>query len=155
MEIKPPLPEVPLPARFGQALGIVATRYTALIERLLLPHGLTWAQFTVLVHLARRADPARIADITRAVDLTQPAVTKIVQKFSGLGWVTQDIDPQDQRNRPVALTPEGRQVVQRIQQGFGPEFAALMDGWSPPEAERLIADLMRLAGRIDSMTPGD
>lgn len=150
MENKPSL--IPLPARFGQALGIASQRYSELIERLLAPHGLTWPQFAVLIYLLRQSAPARIADITRAVDLTQPAVTKIVQKFRGLGWVTTTADPQDQRNRPLALTPTGRQAAQMIQQGFGPTFAELMQGWDMQDAERLIADLHRLSARLIEMS---
>lgn len=149
MEIKRNISDVPpLPARFGQAMGIASQLYAGLIARLLAPHGLTWPQFAVLVFLLRRAGPVRIADITRAVDLTQPAVTKIMHKFAGLGWVTQEADPRDQRNRPLHLTPQGRQMALAIQKSFGPAFAVLMDGWSDADAERLITDLQRLSAQL-------
>jgi MarR family transcriptional regulator, transcriptional regulator for hemolysin len=138
-------------AAFGQQLGIVAQLYTGLIERLLAPHGLTWPQFTVLVHLARRKGPARISDIARAVELTQPAVTKIAQKFEGAGWVAVLRDPNDQRNRLLALTEPGSAQMREIQQGFGPAFARLASGLTPEDLERITVDLARLAQALDAL----
>ncbi len=150
MEVNPAPAPNPM-AAFGQQLGIVSQLYAGLIERLLAPHGLTWPQFTVLVHLARRSGAARISDIAAATGLTQPAVTKMVQKFAALGWVETGRDSTDQRNRPLALTARGRATVATIQQGFGPAFAALTAGFAPTDLARLTADLARLAAALDAL----
>jgi len=142
-------------AAFGQQLGIVTQLYAGLIERLLTPHGVTWPQFTVLVHLARRSTPARVSDIAQAVELTQPAVSKIVQKFVLLGLVETGRDLGDQRNRPVHLTPEGRARVGTIQQGFGPAFGALTQTFAPDDLARLTADLARLATALTLLRRAD
>lgn len=144
-------PQPPLPARFGQQLGIASTLYAGLIARLLEPHGLTSPQFALLVHLARRGKPSRISEMAAAVELTQPAVTKAVQKFVGLGWVEVGRDSRDARNRPVRITPAGQARLGEVQRGFGPAFARLLDGWSEAELERLTADLARLTARLEEM----
>jgi len=149
MEIKPP--ETPLPARFGQRLGIVAQLYTGFLGRLLEPHDLTWPQFALLLHLGRRGGPARISDMARAVDLTQPAVTKMVQKFAGMGLVEVARDSSDQRNRPVRITPAGHQRLIAVQRSFGPAFDMLLHDWDPAALERLNADLTRLSNRLDML----
>lgn len=141
----------PLPARFGQRLGILAQLYSGLIERLLQPHGLTWPQFVLLLHMARRGGPGRVSEMAQAVELTQPAVSKIVQKFAGLGLVEIRQDPGDQRNRPVALTPAGLERLGAVQRSFGPAFAELMAGWQENELERLITDMTRLTDRLEAM----
>lgn len=141
----------PLPARFGVQFGIVSHQYSGLMARLLERHGLTYAQFVLLLHLMRRGEPARISDIAQAIDLTQSAVTKIVQKFMGLGWVTTHADSQDQRSRPVQITDQGRAVATAIQQGFGPAFARLLDGWDSDDLLRLLADLQRLSETLGQM----
>ena len=157
MENKPPsVPHPgapPLPARFGQQLGILGTLYAGLIGRLLAPHGLTAPQFALLVHLARRGGPSRISEMARAVELTQPAVTKAVRKFADLGWVSVARDARDGRNRPVSLTPAGLTRVSEVQRAFGPAFDTLLDGWTEAELERLIADLARLTARLEAMRP--
>lgn len=154
MKVKPPtepLDALPLPARLGQRLGIVSQLYAGLIARLLEPHGLTWPQFVLLSHLDRRGVPQRVSDMAAAVDLTQPAVTKIVQKFAGLGLAEIRSDPGDQRSRPVEITPAGQARLQAVQRSFAPAFAELMAGWEAEEAERLIVDMARLAARLDAM----
>lgn len=152
MQFKPPNAppaDPPLAARFGQRLGIVSQLYTGFLSRLLEPHDLTWAQFALLLHLGRRGAPARMSDMASAVDLTQPAVTKIVQKFAGLGWVEISRDAADQRNRPVRITPAGQARLIAVQRSFGPAFEALLEGWDADVLERLTADLARLSNRLE------
>ena len=141
----------PLPARFGQQLGIVSTLYSALIARLLEPHGLTYPQFTLLLHLARRGGPQRVSDMALAVELTQSAVTKTVQKFATLGLVEVMRDGHDGRNKPVQITPQGLAKLTEVQRAFGPAFAQLLDGWTPEALERLTTDLTRLSTTLESM----
>lgn len=141
----------PLPARFGQQLGVVTSLYRGLIERLLAPHDVTWPQFTLLLHLARRGGPARISDIAAAIDLTQPAVTKVVQKFAAQNLVEIRRDDADARNRPVRITPDGLARLTAIQQSFGPIFNQLLQGWEEDQLERLIADLTRLSQTLTAL----
>lgn len=145
----------PLPARFGQQLGVVSTLYRGLIERLLAPHDVTWAQFTLLLHLARRGGPSRISEIAVAIELTQPAVTKVVQKFVNQKLVQIQRDDTDARNKPVRITAEGMAHVTAIQRSFGPVFDELLEGWHEADLERLIADLMGLAEKLSALNKAD
>ena len=148
MEVKDKPEQPPLPARFGQQLGVMATLYRAVMERLLAPHDLTWGQFALLLHLARRGAPNRISDIALAIDVTQPAVTKVVQKFQSLGWVDIQRDRQDARNRLVGITAQGLARVGAIQQSFGPVFQGLLTDWPVADIERMTQDLTRLTARL-------
>lgn len=143
--------QLPLPARFGQQMGIASNLYRGLIERLLAPHDLTWPQFTLLLHLARRGGPGRISEIAATIELTQSAVTKVVQKFAGQGLVEILRDDHDARNRPVRITPAGLARQTAVQQSFGPMFDTLLSGWSTEDLERLIADLTRLSVQMDAL----
>lgn len=149
MEHNDPQTNISPQARLGVQLGIVSQLYTGLLTRLLDPHGVTYPQFALLVHLSRRSGPARVSDMATAVELTQPAVTKMVQKFADAGWVTVQRDSADQRNRPVTMTAEGRTRVQAIQRDFGPTFDAMLQGWTTDEIARLTADLGRLTQFLD------
>lgn len=145
----------PLPARFGQQLGVVSTLYRGLIERLLAPHDVTWAQFTLLLHLARRGGPSRISEIAAAIELTQPAVTKVVQKFVNQGLVEVRRDDADARNRPVRITAEGMARLTAMQRSFGPVFDDLLQGWEAQDLERLIADLTRLTEKLTALNDAE
>lgn len=157
MEIKPPsrpAPDAPLPARFGQRLGILSQLYTSVVTRLLEPHDLTWPQFALLLHLARRGAPSRISDMAAAVDLTQPAVTKIMQKFANLGLVEVSRDATDQRSRPVRITAQGLERLGAVQRSFAPAFETLLEGLEEEALERLITDLARLSNRLEILRDG-
>ncbi len=145
----------PLPARFGQQLGVVSTLYRGLIERLLAPHDVTYAQFTLLLHLARRGDSSRISEIAAAVALTQPAVSKVVQKFAQLRWIEIGRDDTDARNRPVRITTEGMARLAAMQRSFSPVFGELLEGWQQTDLERLIVDLTRLTEKLATLSPAD
>lgn len=151
MENKPENHDIPLPARFGQSMGIASQLYSELITRLLEPEGLTYPQFMVLLHLARRHDSTRVSDIVRAVNLTQSAVTKIVQKFRTLGWLTTRDDMNDHRSRKVEISPEGRAQVAAIQRRFGGAFEVLLKDWSNSDLNRFTSDLQKLIKRMEEM----
>ena len=141
----------PIPARFGQQLGVVSTLYRGLIERLLAPHDVTWAQFTLLLHLARKGEASRISEVAAAIELTQPAVTKVVQKFVSQQLVEIRRDDNDARNRPVRITAEGMARLTEMQRSFGPVFDDLLQGWEEADLERLIADLTRLTEKLNAL----
>lgn len=151
MEIKPKNLPPGLSAEFGRQLAVASQLYTGLIARLLAPHQLTYGQFALLAHLGRHGGPTRVSDIARAVDLTQSAVTKAVQKFAGMGLVEIARDTVDQRNRPVRITAQGLQHLEEVQRAFSPAFAQLLDGWDMTELQRLTSDLTALSARLDAM----
>ena len=131
---------------FGRNMGIASQLYVGFIERNLAPHGLSYGQFTILIHLTNRPSgyPARVSDVANAVEVNQPAVTKTVQKFENLGWVKVLRDGKDHRSKRIQLTPMGYTAAQKIQQSFGPAFTHLIQGWTPEHLANLTADLGKL-----------
>ena len=89
--------------------------------------------------------------VAAAVELTQPAVTKILQKFASLGLVEILRDARDGRNRPTRLTAAGFARVGDVQRSFAPAFDRLLAGWTADGVEHLITDLARLTARMDEM----
>lgn len=132
------------------ALGIVTAQFQALLERRLTAFDLTPPQLNVLSHIARHG-PCRVTDIARAVEVGQPAVTKMVTKFERLGWLEQRPDDTDRRVRAVALTPGGFAHLGRIQGGLMPELPAQLAAFSPDDLDQLTLLLRRMMGALDAM----
>jgi DNA-binding MarR family transcriptional regulator len=63
---------------------------------------------------ALAARPRRITELARREGVTQPAITLLVNRLEDRGWVTRDTDPEDARAVLVALTPTGREVIDRL-----------------------------------------
>lgn len=58
--------------------------------------------------------PQRITDLAANEALTQPAITRLVDRLQDRGWITRQADPTDRRAVLVALTPAGHDVLRRL-----------------------------------------
>lgn len=145
-----PSPDMPQTATNLQLLGMITQLYTSRMEILLAPEGLTLAQFSVLVHLSRQSRAQRISDITRAMGANQPAITKTISKFEGMGFVKTGSDSLDKRSRLVSLTEKGHATLGGIRAKLGTEPKAVFDGWKEKDIARLQKYLGRLAQWYDA-----
>ncbi|WP_375264989.1 MarR family winged helix-turn-helix transcriptional regulator [Planktotalea sp.] len=136
--------------KLGTALGIstqlFSTRMAARLDRF----GLTEAQFSVLNHLARRMPEGQsVTAIAAAVEVKQPAVSKMVSKFEGMGWARFEAIKGDARAKQVFLTKEGGAHLMSVQRSLLPDYVQMLDGWSDEDIASLTAQLFRLVGWLD------
>lgn len=135
--------------------AIATQLYGQAMEQRLAPHGLTSAQLSALSHLARRTHPPKPAQtvtaIARAVQVQQPAVTKMMAKFTENGWVTLEPDSADARKRQYRITGAGLSHLTEVQRGLFPGLAAQFADWSETDIARFTADLKRFAAVFESM----
>lgn len=84
-----------------------------------------------------RFGPLSIGELTQALGITQPGVTRAVAQLADIGMVKAAQSDDDQRVKIVSLTPQGQRFVAR----------AKKDAW--PRVERAVADLCRnLEGKL-------
>lgn len=76
--------------------------------------GLTMREYDVLYTLSKCAEPIRPAELNRHVLLTQPALSRMVDRMVERGFVQRTRDPHDKRGVRLSLTPEGRAQQRRI-----------------------------------------
>jgi DNA-binding MarR family transcriptional regulator len=58
-------------------------------------------------------DGATVSEVGRRLGVSKQAATKTVAKLADLGYVTRTADPADARAVQVAMTPHGRDMLQR------------------------------------------
>jgi DNA-binding MarR family transcriptional regulator len=58
--------------------------------------------------------PQRITELAAGEGVTQPAITRVVNRLEERGWVTRESDPRDGRAVMVRLTPAGGTVFNRL-----------------------------------------
>jgi DNA-binding MarR family transcriptional regulator len=75
--------------------------------------GVIWA-------LSVRAQ--RITDLAAGEGVTQPAITRLVNRLEKCGWVAREDDPDDRRAVIVRLTPAGTETFE----GLRAEYRALV-----------------------------
>ena len=120
-----------LPQRAGALSRLFLSRSTLGISRI---------EAGVMGALAVR--PCRITELAEAENVTQPAITRLVDRLQEKGWVERDSDPEDGRVVIVRLTPAGQEMRAALSAEYRAmvheEMAALPD-----------ADVETLARAID------
>ncbi len=136
--------------------GITSQLYQSLLARRLAAHDLTPAQLSVLAHLSRRRRPdgtpdaQRITEIAHAVEVRQPAVTKMIAKFAGHGWVRLVATPHDRRARAAQITEAGAAHLRAVQKALIPDLPRWFADWTPEELDAFLTSLTRFSQFLDA-----
>jgi DNA-binding MarR family transcriptional regulator len=71
-------------------------------------------EYDVLYTLSKCQEPIRLSELNRHVLLSQPALSRLVDRLADRGLVGRGTDPRDARGVRLALTEEGKAVQRRI-----------------------------------------
>lgn len=72
-------------------------------------------EYDVLFNLSRQPDRAlRIRDLVEDLLITQPSVSRLVDRLAARGLITKCTDPKDARGVVVAITDEGFALFRRV-----------------------------------------
>lgn len=72
-------------------------------------------EYDVLFNLSRQPERrARLRDLNKHVLLTQPSVSRLVDRLVARGLVTKSEDPSDARGTVIALTDDGFALFRRV-----------------------------------------
>ena len=133
-------------ARAWAALTAAHARVSAqLTTALQKSSGLTITDFEILLRLDAGTG-LRIGDLTGAIRLSQPALSRAVARLAGRGWLTRSGSPADARCVLITLTPAGRDVLSAATAVHASVISeTLLGKLSPAEQEQLARALARVA----------
>jgi DNA-binding MarR family transcriptional regulator len=98
------------------------------------------SHFPVLVAL-ERLGPISVGELTEAVGVSQPGVTRLLDKLEAEGLVQSRPQADDRRVRTIALSRSGQQLIARARRAVWPKVeAAVADACAGP-AKPLLAQL--------------
>lgn len=132
-----------------QVLGRIS-RIAAIVQRELdrafSKHGLVSGDFDVLATIRRSGPPYRLTpgELSRSTMVTTGGMTKRLDRLEALGLIRRAPDPKDRRGRLIALTPDGRELVDRALETHLENEEALLDGLSLAKRRRLASLLREL-----------
>jgi DNA-binding MarR family transcriptional regulator len=116
MDTLPPDPDeadFALDAQIGHVLRHAYHRASAHFARRLKPHGLNPPQFATLARLRERGPTAQTC-LGEAVSMARANIHSMVERLQKRGFVATTTDPSDARRRIIALTEEGRALVDEL-----------------------------------------
>jgi DNA-binding MarR family transcriptional regulator len=95
-------------------------------------------EYDVLYTLSKCETPVRLSELNRHVLLSQPALSRMVDRLTDRGLVSRAADPRDGRGLGLSLTEKGRAVQRRIGRRHGRSVArAMLTGLTPAELRQL------------------
>ncbi len=98
----------------------------------------------VLAELRAAGQPLRIGEIATRMQVVGPHVTRLVNGLEQRGLIQRVTDPDDQRARLIAPTPEGAAATERYMRVVFGWFAEALADWPAQDRD----DLGRLLGRM-------
>jgi DNA-binding MarR family transcriptional regulator len=113
-------------------IGLIECGIRTIVTRCL-PLGLSYPQFEVMNHLARRGEHQTPAQIAAALQMTPGAITNTLQRLEATGLAAVQPHPKDRRKKCVAMTPAGRQAYQRAMAAIKPRMSSLREGFTQKE----------------------
>jgi DNA-binding MarR family transcriptional regulator len=110
-------------------------------------------EYDVLFNITRAPERRlRLKDLNRNVLLTQPSVSRLVDRLTARGLVTKSDDPLDGRGTIVSITPEGFRLLREV--AFSHMDAITRHVGGALDADEL-AQLIELCDRLRLTINGD
>jgi DNA-binding MarR family transcriptional regulator len=150
----------PAPARSGQAAGSKRNTANDAWEALLTAHArlikqfaaediwddLSMREYDVLYTLSKCDGPLRIGELHRHLLLSQPALSRMVDRLAERGLIDRQADPVDRRGVRLSLTPAGLAKQREIGRRHARSVArAVTAELGPRELEQLGTLCWKLA----------
>jgi DNA-binding MarR family transcriptional regulator len=77
-------------------------------------HDVSMREYDVLYALSKQRQPLRASELHESVLLSQPALSRMVDRLVSRGLVERAVDPHDRRGVQLRLTSEGRNVQRSV-----------------------------------------
>lgn len=104
-------------------------------------------EYDVLYTLSKHPEPLRLGELNRHVLLSQPALSRLVDRLVARGFVQRSIDPDDARGVRVSLTEDGRTQQRNVGRLHARSVARAMNARLDPEELRRLTTLCRELAR--------
>jgi DNA-binding MarR family transcriptional regulator len=103
-------------------------------------------EYDVLYTLSKCPEPLRISELNRHVLLSQPALSRLVDRLAERGLLARQADPADGRGVRLALTGAGRELQRQVGRWHARSVArALTGALDRGELRQLEAVCLKLA----------
>lgn len=133
--------------------GAWAKRYhlasRAMIEGILRPYDLGSTQWYVLFQLANHG-PTSQRDFLALLQIEKPTLSEVVRALVRKGFIDQASDPEDQRQRVLALTDRGRALWDKLPDPIARILEIAFDGVDAATLETITRVLRTATERLNT-----
>jgi MarR family transcriptional regulator, multiple antibiotic resistance protein MarR len=144
------------PRFFADLVRCETRLYNAFNDELRAAHGIVTSQYEFLCYLRDHREP-RVADLAAEFAVGVGAISKSVDRMEQRGWVVRRPNPNDRRSAILALTAEGRALVDAADATFQTRLGRILGDAAAPEqvsaAAQVLAALRARLERENLGTP--
>ncbi len=133
----------PLSDRPGFLVRRVHQIHVSLFSELCAPFGVTPVQYSLLSALADREE-ADQTTLSRMVALDRTTTTGALKRLEARGLVRRGTSAMDRRSQSCALTPEGRRMLEEMEDGARRAHAVTVDMLTPEERRQFIEAMKKI-----------
>jgi DNA-binding MarR family transcriptional regulator len=126
------------------SLRKASRRMSQLYDAILSPCGLRTTQRAILNHIARAGTPS-VGELATDLVMDRGALAHNLKPLERDGYVRQDVDPRDRRNRVVSLTEEGRAKLRESERLWASAQRKFDKSYGPAASEALREALALIA----------
>ena len=112
-------------------------------------HGVTIRQFSILVALVRLKQ-LKMSELARALHVSFPAITHLVDQLEKNQLVTRDPDPTDRRVNWISLTSHGAKVTAETQGKAMRLISGILLKFPPQERETVVRFMKTMSSELAS-----
>ena len=106
-------------------------------------------EYDVLYTLSKCPKPQRLGELGRHLMLSQPGLSRLVERLVERGLLARQPDPADARATLLSLTEEGRAVQRRVGRAHASSVADAMSARLTPIQMSTLAALATLLNRTE------
>lgn len=132
----------------NDAWEALLTAHASLIKRFAAEdvwQDLSMREYDVLYTLSKCPEPIRPTELNRHVLLSQPALSRMVDRLADRGLIRREADPEDGRGVRLSLTGAGLALQRRIGRRHGRSVASVMTAeLNPAELRQLEQICLKL-----------
>ena len=115
------------------------------------PFGLTDVQFNLMMLLAHQSgaeEGLSQAQISEMMLVNRANITSLVDRMEKASLVVRTNDSADRRTRIIKLTSHGRELLDRVEQGYFQKISQIMSALSEDEQRVLVELLEKIRTQI-------
>lgn len=107
-------------------------------------NDISMREYDVLYTLAKRGEGTRMCELRSAVLISQPGISRLVDRLVTRGLLVREADPDDGRAVRIRLSDEGTRVQREIGQAHSRDVGRALRALEPGELEELTRLMRKL-----------
>jgi MarR family transcriptional regulator, transcriptional regulator for hemolysin len=121
-----------------------------IINENLHPLDLSSAEGNILLHLLTQGREMGQEQLVEQLDVSKPAISRVLDSLEAKGFVTRHPDPADKRAHRVRLTDKALENGPEVERAYNQVYTLAMQGISPDELEYFMKLFSRISENFNN-----